>query len=110
MAKIRLQEKFPFLHLDCITLQGTCIKKKRKISYFLEFLFEDFRIYQESNNYQTGQSFCVFEEPLLLLNDLEKIDLPIMHLTAGRKRTLDIENYRQEVIKKIQALHYNQSS
>ena len=75
-----------------------------------EFLFEDFRIYQESNNYQTGQSFCVFEEPLLLLNDLEKIDLPIMHLTAGRKRTLDIENYRQEVIKKIQALHYNQSS
>ena len=75
-----------------------------------EFLFEDFRIYQESNNYQTGQSFCVFEEPLLLLNDFEKIDLPIMHLTADKKRTLDIENYRQEVIKKIQALHYNQSS
>ena len=63
-----------------------------------EFLFEDFRIYQESNDYQTGQAFCVFEEPLLLLNDFEKIDLPIMHLTAGRKRTLDIENYRQEEI------------
>ena len=72
-----------------------------------EFLFEDFRIYQESNDYQTGQAFCVFEEPLLLLNAFEKIDLPIMHLTAGRKRTLDIENYRQEVIEKVQALHYD---
>ncbi len=72
-----------------------------------DFLFEDFRIYQESNDYQTGQAFCVFEEPLLLLNDFEKIDLPIMHLTAGRKRTLDIENYRQEVIEKVQALHYD---
>ena len=72
-----------------------------------EFLFEDFRIYQESNDYQVGQSFCVFEEPLLLLNDFEKIDLPTMHLTVGRKRTLDIENYRQEVIEKVQALHYD---
>jgi len=44
------------------------------------------------------------------LNDLEKIDLPIMYLTAGKKRLLDIENYRQEVVKKIQALHYDQSS
>lgn len=75
-----------------------------------EFLFEDFRIYQESTDYQTGQSFCIFEKPLLLLNDFEKIDLPIMYLTAGKKRLLDIENYRQEVIKKIQALHHNQSS
>ena len=72
-----------------------------------EFLFEDFRIYQESNNYQTGQSFCIFEEPLLLLNDFEKIDLPTMRLTAGKKRLLDIENYRQEVIEKVQALHYD---
>ena len=72
-----------------------------------EFLFEDFRIYQESNDYQVGQSFCVFEEPLLLLNDFEKIDLPTMRLTVGRKRTLDIENYRQEVIEKVQALHYD---
>ena len=41
------------------------------------------------------------------MNDFEKIDLPTMHLTAGRKRTLDIENYRQEVIEKVQALHYD---
>lgn len=33
-----------------------------------------------------------------------------MYLTAGKKRLLDIENYRQEVVKKIQALHYDQSS
>ena len=33
-----------------------------------------------------------------------------MYLMVGKKRVLDIENYRQEVIKKIQALHYNQSS
>ena len=59
---------------------------------------------------QIGQPFCIFEEPLLLLNDFEKIDLPIMYLTAGKKRVLDIENYRQEVVKKIQALHSNQSS
>ncbi|WP_226906217.1 hypothetical protein [Longicatena caecimuris] len=44
------------------------------------------------------------------MNDFEKIDLPIMYLTAGKKRLLDIENYRQEVVKKIQALHYDQSS
>lgn len=75
-----------------------------------EFLFEDFRIYQESTSCQIGQPFCIFEEPLLLLNDFEKIDLPIMYLTAGKKRVLDIENYRQEVVKKIQALHSNQSS
>jgi len=31
-----------------------------------------------------------------------------MYLMVGKKRVLDIENYRQEVIKKIQALHYNQ--
>ena len=54
--------------------------------------------------------YCQSEEPLLLLNDFEKIDLPIMYLTAGKKRLLDIENYRQEVVKKIQALHYEQSS
>ena len=54
--------------------------------------------------------YCQSEEPLLLLNDFEKIDLPIMYLTAGKKRLLDIENYRQEVVKKIQALHYDQSS
>ena len=75
-----------------------------------EFLFEDFRIYQESTSCQIGQPFCIFEEPLLLLNDFEKIDLPIMYLTAGKKRVLDIENYRQEVVKKIKALHRNQSS
>lgn len=74
-----------------------------------EVLFEDFRIYQENNGYQIGQAFCVFEEPLLLLNDFEKIDLPVMNLKAG-KGLLDIENYRQEVIKKIQVLHHNQSS
>ena len=33
-----------------------------------------------------------------------------MYLMVGKKRVLDIENYRQEVINKIQALHYNQSS
>ncbi|MCR1870138.1 hypothetical protein [Longicatena caecimuris] len=54
--------------------------------------------------------YCQSEEPLLLLNDFEKIDLPIMYLTAGKKRLLDIENYRQEAVKKIQALHYDQSS
>lgn len=71
-----------------------------------EVLFENFRIYQENNDYQIGQVFYVFEEPLLLLNDFEKIDLPIMYLKVGT-RLLDIENYRQEVTRKIQALHYN---
>ena len=33
-----------------------------------------------------------------------------MYLMVGKKRVLDIEKYRQEVIKKIEALHYNQSS
>ena len=39
MEKIHLQEKFPFLHLDCITLQDTCIEKKLKILHFLKMNF-----------------------------------------------------------------------
>lgn len=69
-----------------------------------EFLFEDFRSYQESNDYRIGQPFCVFKEPLLLLNDFERIDLPIMHLSEDKKRILDIEGYQREVIERIQAL------
>ena len=33
------------------------------------------------------------------IENLEKIDFPIMYLMVGKKRVLDIENYRQEVIK-----------
>ena len=48
-----------------------------------------------------GQPFCVFKEPLLLLNDFERIDLPIMHLSEDKKRTLDIKGYQREVIERI---------
>lgn len=54
--------------------------------------------------------FYSLEKTLLLLNEFEKIDLPIMYSRAGKKRVLDIENYMKEVIKKIQALYHNQSS
>ena len=109
MAKIHLQEKFPCSHLDCITLQGACIKKRSKISYFLKMNFYS-RILEFTKKVtiiRRDKRFVFFEEPLLLLNDFEKIDLPTMRLTVGRKRTLDIENYRQEVIEKVQALHYD---
>ncbi len=38
------------------------------------------------------------------MNDFERIDLPIMHLSEDKKRILDIGGYQREVIERIQAL------
>lgn len=66
-----------------------------------DILCTEFHNYQKSIGYQTGSQFYKFEQPLLLLNDLENIDLPVMCLTGDKPPYLDIERYRGEIIEKV---------
>lgn len=68
-----------------------------------DLVFGGYTSYLDHVDNRKNAVFHTFEGPLELLNLLESMDRPAMHLTEGPKRALDISRYRSEILDRLRS-------